>query len=357
MKNKINREDYKPLELACKKYNWPWEDNDRLLKNIKVAKKGNLYLYNYNRFVLVPRNHPLLVKCRGLIVNKDGKVLNYPFDRFFNEFEPECHPIDWDSAVALEKLDGTMISVFWTGQDWEVTIRGSFYPNPNSNIDFKEEFKKYFDQWDRLNKDFCYVFELVSPRNRIVKFYEPNEMGAYLLTYRNLKTLKEVSQKQCDIDGIRFDIMRPKRYSLSNLDECIELMKSFPDDEEGLVIVDKNHNRMKLKQKSYINLMKVKSLNDEALFRYIRGIEPIDQEYLNKCPDVKEKIEKMTKIWQTYLSNLYEIYDRIKNLPTRKEFALEATKTPFYVVLFQLKDGVNIDDIRIKWRDVQRGIK
>ncbi len=92
----------KALRNAFKENGWKgWEENELLFKNIEYKNKEDMHLYNYGKNVLVKRNHPVLMKCRGLVVRKDGVVLNYPFDRFFNDFEEEKIEIDWQTAEAL----------------------------------------------------------------------------------------------------------------------------------------------------------------------------------------------------------------------------------------------------------------
>ena len=85
------------------------------------------------------RDDPIIVQCRGLVLNGDGMIISMPFQRFFNAHEAECDVIDWESAEILEKLDGSMISAWWTGSEWEITTRGSFYPNEHAH-NFKETF-------------------------------------------------------------------------------------------------------------------------------------------------------------------------------------------------------------------------
>ena len=142
--------NFDPLKKAFENNSWYWEESKELFANITVKNKGDMWLYNYNEDVLVPRNHPVLVRCRGIVVSTTGQVLNYPLDRFFNDYEKECADIDWDSALVQEKVDGSMVCVFWNGGGWEITTRGSFYPIPNADLDFADLFKKHFSSFDEL---------------------------------------------------------------------------------------------------------------------------------------------------------------------------------------------------------------
>ena len=324
--------------------------SEKLKANIHVRIKDDMYLYNYNRNVLVDRNDPILMKCRGLVLNAEGKVLNYPFDRFFNEFEKEKTEIDWETAVVQEKLDGSLISVWWNGEDWEITTRGSFYPNPKADLDFAELFRKHFNKFNELGKGFCWMFELITKKNRIVTWYDKEFV--VLLGARDLEDLKEVN-----LDGL-IEIKRPKTYRIKDLNGCKKLFESLSDDEEGLVVVDGNFNRIKLKQESYIKLSKIKMLKDSDVFDYVLGKTEIDAEYLAKCPEVTEFAEKIKKHWLNVKNKVIETFTEIKgSTDNRKDFAFAALKYPYSQCLFTLLDGKEIEDMKLDWERVRTWLK
>ena len=254
--------DYYPLQKFVGR-----EISDKLKANIKVSVKGNMYLYNYNNKVIVKRNNPILIKCRGLVLDYNGNVLNYPFDRFFNSYERESVDIDWDSAKITEKIDGSLVCVFWNGKDWEVTTRGSFYPNPYADIDYAQKFKSLFDEFDKLEKTYCYMFEMCSNDNRIVKWYD--EEFVALIGMRNLRTLNEIDPTQ---ESKYLGVRSPKSYKANNLEECKKLFSLLEDDDEGFVIVDVYYNRIKVKQDSYLALSKIKMLKEDDILEYVLSL-------------------------------------------------------------------------------------
>lgn len=337
--------EYIPLYLALGKLGFEGEHIEAdFLNNIRVQQKDDMYLYNYSDIVIVPRNHPMLVKCRGLVVRKDGTILNYPFDRFFNDFESDCKSdIDWSTAVAQEKIDGSLISVFHNGKDWEITTRGSFYPKLDSgseSIDYAEEFKRLFKNFSLLDKDKCFIFELVSKKNRIVTKYDWEFVT--LIGARDLGTLKEKSQNWLNEFAILIEVIRPKQVSVQNIEECKKLFEGLRPDEEGLVIVDNQFNRIKLKQESYLKMSKVKSLKDEEIFEYVKGNLEIDAEFIHSFPEVEEKINEIMLKWEEYQREfeviLNKFYPYLK--VSRKEFAIRVVQYPrFRAALFAHVDG------------------
>ena len=347
---------YAALKKACKLRNWVFDEN--ILACITAKGKGDMRLYNYSDNCNLERNHPLLIKCRGLVVRENGQILNYPFDRFFNEWEKEHAEIDWDTAEIQEKIDGSLICVFWHDDSWEITTRGSFYPNENADTDFAELFKKHFSDFDKLNKINCYMFELVTKQNIIVTHYE--DEAVYLVGARNLETLKEIQGKALDDISVALGVLRPKKFSAKNTEECRRLFESFSEDEEGLVLVDADFNRVKIKQDSYIKLSRIKMLKKQDLFNYILGRETIDAEYLARLPEVQKEISLMRTQWESVLSKAASTFQHIKSRTKvtdanqqRKEFALEALKYPYSGLLFAMLDNKDLKSLPLKWDTIE----
>ncbi len=58
---------------------------------------------------------------RGLILEKGTwKIMSLPFRKFFNNGEGNASKINWDKAHVLEKLDGSMIQLYydWNKDEW-----------------------------------------------------------------------------------------------------------------------------------------------------------------------------------------------------------------------------------------------
>ena len=346
--------DYKPLELFAKtKTDVKIDDNLRL--TITVKRKKGMYLYNYSNRCLVDRNHPILIMCRGLILNKQGKVLNRPFDRFFNHFEKEANSIDWATAEIQEKIDGSLISVFVNNQNqWEITTRGSFYPNPKSNTDFAQMFRRFFTQFDRLNRNYCYMFELVTKENPVVKYYQDEFI--VLLGIRDLRIDRELNQIKVDDIATQLQIRRPERYQATNLQAALSLFKNFDADDEGLVIVDRQSNRLKLKQDSYFKLSKIKQLREQDILDYVRGHTEIDEELIQRDKIVMEKVTQIQSEYDAFLAKVYKTFQEI-NTPIRKTFAIAAQAYPFKALLFLLYDDREFSNKKLTYENIKAGLQ
>jgi hypothetical protein len=343
--------NYIALKKVFEKNEWKFQESEDLFTCISVKNKNDMWLYNYNDNVLVDRNHPILIKCRGLVVNSSGKILNYPFERFFNYWEKEHSKIEWNTAEIQEKADGSLICVFWNGKDFEVTTRGSFYPNEKADVDFSKLFKERFDNFDLLDKNNCYMFELITKHNRIVKWYEDERI--YLIGARNLVTFKEISQTELDDIAKYISVLRPKRYNADSFDKCKSLFESFKDDDEGLVVVDSNFNRVKVKQESYLKLSKIKILKKQDIFDYVLGKTQIDKEYLDKLPEVVNTMDFISTYWNKVKQEISAVFEKHKNKATRKDFALKIIKFPYKSVLFSMFDNKDINSLNLKWEVVK----
>lgn len=103
------------------------------------------------------------LQARGHVVSSDGQIfLCRPFDKFFNDVEPESAEIISGVPIrVMEKLDGTLINV-WTDQDHKlrVTTTGSF---DNEYISLARELLRA-NMTDLMFMTGCtYMFELRYP--------------------------------------------------------------------------------------------------------------------------------------------------------------------------------------------------
>lgn len=349
---------HKPLQLLLDKLSIHYsEDDDALWNSIKVRENNGCYLYDYKDFLEVAANHPVIRICRGLVVDVNGDVLCYPFNRFFNDFQAECDVVDWNSAVILEKVDGSLCNVWWNrmANEWEVTTRGAFYNDDKelTGPNFKQLFLNLFQWVEHLNKNNTYMFELVTKENRIVTHYD--EEFVVLLSVRDNKTLRELPIEDVDKEAAKLGVMRPNKYKATNIVECRLLFEGLKDDEEGFVVVDKDFNRMKMKQESYLQMSKIISLNDQAIYKHVIGDVAIDEELLAKLPEVQERVDSIKKDFETITELVADSYYTLMPFinGNRKNFAEQVRDLPYKGCLFALLDNKEPEWGRMKWKDIK----
>jgi len=130
-----------------------------------------------------PRNHEMVNECRGLILNKNENwdIVAFPFKRFFNYGETCAGPIYWDTARVQEKVDGTLIILYYYDKKWHVATRGSINASGKVgqwDFTFEELFWKTVP-YDLIEEQCVpwstFMFELVSKYNRVVCVYDESK--------------------------------------------------------------------------------------------------------------------------------------------------------------------------------------
>lgn len=287
----------------------------------------------------------LVQECRGIIFRKsDLKIVCYPFDKFFNVQEGHASKIDWSSARVQEKLDGSIIKV-WYDDDWHISTNGTINANnaelQNSLSEYKnyaELFLSVFPQellFNTLGVNCTYIFELVSPFNRIVVPYSKTDI--YHIGTRSNITLIEVNQ---DI-GIK----KPREYNLHSLEDCITATQYMPFSEEGFVVVDKYFQRVKIKSPAYVSAHHLRgegTLNNKRIVEMIMANGQDD--FLSIYPEYIEAFENVNVSIARFAG---AVINDMKDIPinvSRKEYALWAKETtcpPFMFALLDKWDNVN----------------
>ena len=297
----------------------------------------NLVMLKYVQFNDPDFSIPTVRECRGIILDEDTlEVVSYGFNKFGNYGESYVPDINWKNCHTTTKIDGSLIKVSKVGDDFLVSTNGTidaFKAELTSNLGCKfrtygELFKyavnhiteKSFN--DLFEDGYTYMFELVSPYNRIVVPYK--DTNVYLIGIRNNRTFEETFFMEHPLSDI---FPTPDVVDLSSLDDCLGATKDMPWDEEGYVVVDDKFNRVKIKSPAYVSVHHLRG--DDGTLSLKRGFEVIKnneideictyfEEYrkpLNILKDLLEsKIRENEVIWSDFLKIS-------ASLETRKEKA------------------------------------
>ena len=305
---------------------------DYLLSNspyyLKIKKKNGLVIFNYNQ-VKSDFGLTIVKESRGIILEeKTWKVVRLSFLKFFNYGETNAEQIDWDSAIVSEKIDGSIIGVYYYNNQWRVATNSTIDASdaPISNYTKYKTFREIFDEaWENnnlsfndLNINYCYTMELVSPANRVVVQYDNPEL--YLLSIRDMRTLEEVQ-----IDD-NLHISKPKIFNIHSLSDCIMAANNLGLSQEGFVVKDKYNNRIKVKSPEYLAAHYLKHAMYPTPCRIMDIIRKNEiSEFLSYYPEYKclvifiqEQLNKIPKIIE-HQYNLIVPY--LKKYSKRKDFA------------------------------------
>jgi T4 RnlA family RNA ligase len=290
-------------------------------------KFPNLYQFTYDQIESSKiKDHPMVRECRGIILDREDnwKVVARPFDRFFNwgETVSGCE-FDFSSMVAQEKIDGSLIILYYYRGSWNVATKGS--PDAGGSVGkepftFEELFWNIFNSDPVYNLDprNTYLFELTSRYNRVVTNQIDNDGKITLIGIRDNETGSEFwSVLYNDL----FSVV--KQFDLNTIDDVLTASKELdPSKQEGFVLVDKNFNRIKVKSEKYVLIHHLKdSLNDERLVDLLKTGE--DSEVFAYFPDLKARYDVFQTAWNHQINELDACWFNVGNIyfASQKDFA------------------------------------
>lgn len=313
--------------------------------NLTINDDSGFTILKYSQFNS-DFNNEIVRECRGLIIDQSLNPVCIPFFKFGNFGEPYTDIIDWTTAKIEEKIDGSLIKVWNYDKRWIVSTNGTIFAKKaviGSERKDKSgnKFKNYAELFyaaskiaglniESLNPLYTYMFELVSPYNRIVVPYD------FIMLY-HIGTRDNVSLKELDID---IGISRPKTYSCKNLEEVIEMASKLGYCEEGYVVKDSLYKRIKVKSPAWISVYHlVNGMNEKKLLEIIRHNE-LD-EFLTYFPEYKsytdELIKKINRI-ADYINDIIQSKVNGIHFEARKDFASLALSTKYPSFFFGYYD-------------------
>jgi hypothetical protein len=315
--------------------------------NLTIKDDGDFTILKYTQFNSDFKSE-LVRECRGLIIDKMLNPVCVPFFKFANYGESYADTIDWTTAKVEEKIDGSLIKVWNYNEKWIVSTNGTIFADKakigsesESEIVFDSAFGSYGDlfkeasvkanlDFSRLNPQHTYMFELVSPYNRVVVPYDSIDLF-------HIGTRDNVSLRELEYD---IGIKKPKTYQCGNMNELIEMASKLRYNEEGYVVRDADYRRVKVKSPAYVAASHlISGMNEKRLLELLRTNET--GEFLTYFPEYRPHIEtlehKINHLAQSLDAIVREKVSSVK-YETRKEFAEMATKTRFPAFLFNFYD-------------------
>lgn len=366
------------------------------------SKSGHKCSLNYDQ-IEAKESDPLAQECRGLVlacedgrsllsqavlVNNrlsydnvipgDTKVLAYPMRRFFNHGQGSAANVDWldPKLFILEKLDGTLCILYYDvfTSEWCVATRsvpeadllmdnGIFTFRTLFEKSLKDTCGKSFEEFTHsLNKKITYCFELTTPYNRIVVNYP--DCRVTLLAARKMYIdencfyysefdLQSLFSSNLDFTPKPFNLCGVpivKAYKYTSVNELLDWVSTLnPMDHEGVVVIDSQFNRIKVKNAAYVAYNKAR---DSLATSERNCLELILQE---KDDDVKsflpeEIVNNLVKIKAGFVVAIKQYDEHYQKClqeansiapGDKKTFAITVTKDKSFwsAPFFQMFDG------------------
>ncbi len=366
MSEQIKRKELKVLKLINQNRNW----EDILSSspyNLIIKKKYPFVLLKYNQLESDMTNE-IVQECRGLILKetnieltsnppiKQYKIASMRFTKFFNYGQEEAAKLEFP-AEASEKIDGSLIGVWYDDDSgWHVSTSGTIdaedAPNIRAERSVNSEgthtYRELFDiawgdlNFDILDKNCTYMFELVSPYTKLIVPYK--EVKLYLLAIRNNITLEEFQRESLPLIAyLLFEgkITTPKTFMCNNIKEVQKAVDNLTEDSEnfeGFVLCDKNFNRIKLKSAAYANLFFIKGdgiFSDKKILKLI--LDEQDDDILGHFPEYTDEFNiirrGLSKLIQTMKNNIKEV-EKLRKL-NKKDFVDKVKDYKYKDILFK----------------------
>lgn len=311
---------------------------------LMVRVKDDLLLLKYDQIESYAFRYTDEVKdCRGIILDKNTYDLkSLAFRRFFNLGEGCADDIDWSTAKVFEKVDGSLIQVYFHDGQWCIATSGTIDAmtpvNNLEDLNFRDLFIKAFNNtshlgWESVMKllstDHGYYFELCTPYNIVVTPH--TESAVYLLGIRNISNAYELDFEEVRLFAGTIAVPVPKIYDFNNVDDMLKSMTDLPYSEEGYVVCDANFKRIKVKNPTYLAMHHLKGkMNAYNIMELVKSNE-VD-EFIATFPERSEEIHQLHNAYENLIVRLDLEFDKLYNdllVPdslqakgTRKDYAL-----------------------------------
>lgn len=342
------------------KNNSDWKT--KLLDDFGISTKQDLEIsqniasFSYDQ-IASPKSHPLTKEARGLVLDINSlKPLSRPFDRFYNygEVPEETKSIDFNNAKFFEKLDGSLITFYFSEEHnlWKISTKSTpfarnaitrnripFLSLISETINGKADFitipeniffvdsnsydsliKKINETLEpKLNKNYSYICELTSPHNIIVTQYD--ETSIHLLAVRD-KNGDYVEEH----NPIPHIFKEPDVYNVGSLEELMEFINTMNKGRdtllEGVVAMDKKTKvRTKLKNSAYLKVHKLmnREIDNNSILDIVADQE--EAEFLLYYPELEERFYSFVEAREKVISKIKEGIEKSEIISDRKELA------------------------------------
>lgn len=307
---------------------------------------------------------------RSSVWNKEGELISASYKKFFNwQEQPDIDPPPYNigNCNLLEKIDGSTLIISCYKNNLIIRTRGSidtFTLANHHEIDlFKQKYPKIFDFNNYCQSNCSYIYEWVSPENRIVLNYsEPDLYLTNVITHSNYTMFQQSTLNQV-ANGL--GVKRPKVFKFNTINEMIDAVKEFKGLEGICVYYSHDQNIRKLKAIEYLTLhrfrfdLTIESVLDMFLKynqpdynSFIKAIaDEFDWECVEFCRGLASKICDASVEVKKILSHMKFFADSVRKL-SRKDAAMKIIesygKTSRSSFVFNLLDNKPIDNDGIK---------
>lgn len=315
----------------------------------RVEADGLISL-KYNQ-IESPMHEECVADCRGLVVKASDptQVVAMAYRKFWNLGEKYAAPIDWASARVMEKLDGSLITMYWHEGRWCVASSG--HPTAGGNYNgesdktFAEAFWETFHELgyklpdDQADWPRWYIFELCRPDNRIVVRYDRPRLvlhGVRAASGHPTAAFEEYEYMDVELFAREHGWEHVKSWPATDaVQAVIDAAQTDPLALEGFVVVDANMNRVKVKNPRYVEIHHLRgNRSPRAVVELWKAGET--GEVLAHFPEMQPDFDAVINPIAEAVSRIQARWAMHGKEQDRKSFALAVKDLPFSSVLFRM---------------------
>lgn len=337
---------------------------------LQIKEDGDYIMFSYNQ-IRSDFNIGLVREARGIIFRKGAWEVPvcWAFNKFGNYGESYAPEIDWETAFVSEKVDGSLMKVWWDNE-WHISTNGTIdaFKAPIHDVkmlNFGEYFmtalKKYYEKpsefFAGLETHRTYLFELVGPYNRVVVPHD--EPDLYFLGARTNSSGEEYYCTDLVAGSLCLgSFKRPRQYALTSLADCLNAAETKSWDDEGFVVADAHGNRVKIKSPAYVLAHFMRNNNVITRRHIIRVIvENETAEFLCYAADYKDILEETQGLMNAFHNvgnKLAEMCRTTATILHRGDYARMVKTAPviFQGLLFMNYDrDVSAEEYTADWNE------
>ena len=301
-------------------------------------------------------------ECRGLIFNKEGKLISRPYSKFFNVGEKEETQLNkinlYEPHIVLFKLDGSMIRPIPTKEGFRLATKAGV-TDVAMNAEVFIADKPHYDTFIRkcIQKGTTPLFEFCSRKNRIVVDYPEdnliltgmryNHTGSYL-TYAVMKSYASAWNIPVvkAVDGL----------AVQNIELFVKQVREW-ESEEGVVVRFDNGGMVKIKADDYVLRHKSKdSISQEKNVLQTILEDAVDDLVPLLTPEDAERIKSFQgAFWKGLDEVALEMAELFvegnKMYPEKKDFAVEFVQKKvsslYAPIMYAMKGGKGSKEVLI----------
>ncbi len=332
-----------------------------------------LYLFKYSQ-IDSPMKERIVQESRGIILNRDNNwsIVARPYDKFFNYGEGHAAEIDWDTATCYDKLDGSLVTLYYYKGKWRVATSG----NPDAAGEVWNGFGKkisfadlFWQTWNKQGykvptadggesrfafshgeiqykhwESISFMFELMTPYNKVVVQHFESK-----LVLHGARSIKSGNELYINPIATQFGWEACPTFPINTIEDIVASAEYInPINNEGYVVTDLNFNRIKVKSPQYVALHHMRdSLSPRRMLEIVATNE--GSEFLTYFPELEEmynetklQYNKLIVLLSNEIGTLLHTYPN----PSRKDIGL-ATRGQFWqgIVFPIIFDGKSIPEM------------